>query len=133
MSRGRVIICVLVRRVAPDDRVLAIARRASHVISALLADRALRRAIIMTQSNEGSRDDDPRNDDPAISGALAKIAKEARWPWELTRRVAELRVPLGSLYGWTLVWPLAGANRRATRIVRAHDGRQPARPRCDLR
>jgi hypothetical protein len=54
----------------------------------------------MTQSGDDSRDDEVHSD-PAIQGALAEIAKQRRWPTELTRRVAELRVPLASLYSWT--------------------------------
>ena len=38
---------------------------------------------------------------PTISEALAKIAQERGWPAELTRRVAELRVPLSSLHSWS--------------------------------
>jgi hypothetical protein len=36
--------------------------------------------------------------DPMISEALTKIAKERGWSDELTRRIAEARVPLSSLY-----------------------------------
>jgi hypothetical protein len=39
--------------------------------------------------------------DPMISEALTKIAKERGWSDELTRRIAEARVPLSSLYSWT--------------------------------
>ncbi len=50
----------------------------------------------------------PKHDDspaglrehPEISAELGKIAKEHRWPAELTRRIAELRVPISSLNSW---------------------------------
>jgi hypothetical protein len=44
-----------------------------------------------------------RRDEPQIGEALARIAKERGWPDELTRRVAEMRVPIAELnsWGWT--------------------------------
>ena len=45
-------------------------------------------------SKQADRDDRP------ISDALAGIAKQYNWPDELTRRIAEARVPASSLYGW---------------------------------
>ena len=45
--------------------------------------------------------DDEVRGDSAISEALAKIAKERGWSDDLTRRIAEARVPLSSLYSWT--------------------------------
>lgn len=41
--------------------------------------------------------------EPQISEALARIATERGWPPELTRRVAEMRVPIAELksWGWT--------------------------------
>ena len=48
-----------------------------------------------------AKSDDEVRDDPMISEALAKIAKERGWSDELTRRMAAARVPLSSLYSWT--------------------------------
>lgn len=53
----------------------------------------------MTQSGNNSRDDDFR--DPAISEALAGIAKAHGWSDELTRRIARARVPIAALYSWS--------------------------------
>jgi hypothetical protein len=55
----------------------------------------------MTQSGNDSRDDGRTGQNPPISSDLARLARERGWPAELTRRVAELRVPLSSLYSWT--------------------------------
>src|SRR5229473_2276145 len=50
----------------------------------------------MTQSGN----DPPNDHEPAISAALASIAKDRGWPPELTSRVASLHVPISSLYSW---------------------------------
>src|SRR5258708_12117399 len=86
----------------------------------------------MTKSGDDSRDDDLRND-PVISEALAKIAKERGWSDELTRRMAELRVPVSSLYSWT--WfglspeqtaaQLGWCQRMTTGDLRARDATYP--------
>lgn len=38
--------------------------------------------------------------EPAIPETLEKIGRERGWSHDLTRRVAELRVPISALYGW---------------------------------
>ena len=76
--------------------------------------------------------DDEVPGDSAISEALKKIAKERGWSDELTRRIAEARVPAIVALFVDLVRSFAGSDGGATRMARADDDRRLARARRDL-
>ncbi|HYK65085.1 MAG TPA: hypothetical protein VEY94_09070, partial [Patescibacteria group bacterium] len=54
----------------------------------------------MTKSSNKSPDEGMAKT-PAIPDELARLAQERGWPDEFTRRVADARVPISSLYSWT--------------------------------
>lgn len=67
-----------------------------------------------------SKHDDPHNPglrkEPEIAEALERIATERGWPADLTRRLAELRVPLSALDSWA--WLGLSPEQAAMRIRR---------------
>ena len=67
-----------------------------------------------------SRHDDPHDPglrkEPEIGEALGRIARERSWPADLTRRFAELRVPLSALDSWA--WFGLSPEQAAMRIRR---------------
>jgi hypothetical protein len=68
--------------------------------------------MAQSQSNEVQ---DAIRPEPSIDETLARLSKEFGWPADLTRRIAEARVPAASLYSWN--WYGLSAEKAAAQLA----------------